>query len=89
MDGGAVAVVGETFIGVARGYVQAPPDLLVVECVFHGALDVGVEPQRELAQVAGSLVGGEDGVDLLLGGAGGPNDAALVEGEGDSTAGRP
>ena len=54
VDLAAVAVVG-FLVGLARREMEGAGDLLVEEDVLHRLQDVGVEAERELADVAGAL----------------------------------
>src|SRR5690606_26905245 len=59
-----IAVVRH-FVGLTGREVEAARDLLVEEDVAHGLLDLRIEANGKLADVAGALVGVEDFVDGL------------------------
>src|SRR5688500_10159071 len=80
VDGGVVAVVG-FLVGLAGGEVDGAGDLFVEENVLHGLRHVGVETDRELADVAGAFVGVEELGEPFGVGAGGLYDAAVLEEE--------
>ena len=86
MDARAVAVVG-LVVGPSERQVQAAADLLVVEGVLHGLVDARVDPQGELAQVAGALVGVEQALEPLLLVGLGLDDLAVLEGQLDALEG--
>ncbi len=63
MDLTAVAVAAD-FIGLARGEVEGPGNLLVKENVADGMKDVRIEPEREFANETGAGIGIKNGIQL-------------------------
>src|SRR5439155_17768605 len=82
MDARPVAVVGR-LVRLTGGKVERTGDLLIEQGVQDRLADVGVEAERELADVARSLVRVEDAIQPILRSSRRPNDAPSLEGQAD------
>ena len=64
VDGRLVAVKSR-FVGVAGCEMEAAADFLVEESVLHGGVDVRIDTEGELADIAGAFIGVKDVVEFL------------------------